>query len=147
MTIDKLQSGYKKIEENFAKIMKINYFTQSYDDVYDNQEYLTLSGAVWISGIVLPIQKLNGTSDYVLQQQGRLQDNDLKLFVSGNINLGGSLSPMRIQMGSPTANTDSYSVVDTGIHNWESQGTSIFKKAIIRKIQGGSLIGEIGDEC
>ena len=146
-TVDALNKGYKKIQDNFAKIIKVSYYTQSYDDVYDEAQFLTLSGAIWVSGIFLPINKLSGTKDYILQEQGRLQDDDQKLFVSGNIDLGASGAPIKIQAGSPESNTEAYTPVDIGVHEWTAQGTSIFKRAIVRKIPGGSLIGEIGDGC
>jgi hypothetical protein len=142
-TEDILNKGFKKINDNFGKIIKITYYTQSYDDVYDEPEFLTYSGAIWTSGIILPINRLEGTKDYILQQQGRLQDNDLHLFISGNISLGASGTPIKIQAGSPETNSEAFTTINTGIQEYNVRNISIFKKAYIRKLPTGSFTGEV----
>lgn len=94
----------------------------------------------WISGIVLPINSKEGTSDFLAVQQGKLSPEDMKLFVSGNVILGGSDIITKIQLGSPTGGQ--WSIIPEGVIRKEAGGISIFKKAYIRRLTNGSLIGE-----
>lgn len=94
----------------------------------------------WVSGIVLPMDTREGSKESVLMQEGRLKNDDLKLFVSGNTNFTGSDRVVKVQLGSPTG--DQYTVIPKGVIQYESQGTSIFRKVYLRKLTNGSLIGE-----
>lgn len=142
MTVaSRLQQGFNSLLSKASKSCKFRYYTYSHGSVWDDELTLTQSGAdVWISGIVLPISRIEGTSDFLLLEQGKLANDDQRLFVSGGVAFGGSQLDLKIQMGSP--NGDQFRVVPIGLINAEVSDTSIFKKAYVRRLTNGSLIGE-----
>jgi len=93
----------------------------------------------WFSGIVLPLNSSKNSRDFELVEQGKLAPNDQRLFVSGNINLGGSDIQLKIQLGSPTG--DQFTTIQGDV-SYEASDNTIFKKAFIRRLTNGSLVGE-----
>lgn len=139
--IDTLQDGLKYITNKAGVLCRFKYYSQSIGSVWDDDVVLTQSGnSIWASGIVLPVNSQTGTKDYLLQQEGKLAPTDIRLFVSGNISFGGSTLQTKIQIGSPTG--DEFGVIPLGILDYSLQNTSIFRKAYLRRITNGSLIGE-----
>jgi len=94
----------------------------------------------WVSGIVLPVSQQEGTTDFLLQEQGKVKPSDQKLFVSGGITFAEGATQLKIQLGSPTG--EQYYVIPDGVIKHEVENTSIFKKAYIRRLENGSFIGE-----
>lgn len=139
-TASKFQAGYAKIETKFAEPIRIRTFTKSYGSVWDDDLTLTSGVDVWTSGIPLPLKTREGSTDAVLVQQGKLIDSDLKLYLSGGIAFAGSEDIIKIGIGSPIR--DEYAPIPLGARAVPVQGTYIYKKAYIRRLTTGSLIGE-----
>jgi len=136
-----LQNGLSRIITIAGRPIRVIYFSETIDPVYDDDVTLTVSGNSFTSGIVLPLSNTQGSKDSLLLEQGKLQNDDMKLYLSGNIALTGSETQTRIQLGSNAGN--SYELIGPGPILLEVAGTSIYKKAYIRRLNNGSLIGEI----
>lgn len=132
-----LQKGFDRLVLQAGRPISINYYNEVYDSTYDDVLTLTLSGTITTSGIILPINDTLGTKDNVLVQQGRLQNDDNKLYLSGGIPLTGSDTQIRIKIGN-----ESYSVLNPGPVTPEAEATSIYKRVFIRRLTTGSLVGE-----
>ena len=149
MMNDGLHSAFNSLIQNAGQNCIFQYFFRVFSDggsVWDDVTSLSeVAGSkIGVSGIVLPINGLNGTQEQILQQQGLLDNGDLKLFVSGGISLGdeatGSDLQLIVQLGSPTG--DRYTVVSPGVTVPEVNGDSIYKKIYLRKLTTGSMYGE-----
>lgn len=134
-----LQNGFAHIVSKAGRQIKIDYLTPIYDDVYDEVAKFISSGTVWTSGVIMSLNQSRGSTDSVLFEQGKLIDNDKKLFVNGSLLLTGSDLTVKIQLGSPTGET--YSTIGD-IFTSEIEGENIYKKAYIRRLTTGSLINE-----
>ncbi len=77
-------------------------------------------------------------------EQGKLQDNDKKIYVSGNTLFTGSDHMAKVFLGSKTllATVPAYSLVDTGTFAPEAESIPVYKRAFIRLLPTGSFIGE-----
>ena len=135
---DTLINGFNTLISRTGKQIRIRYFTEVFDNVYDCGSYLTISGTdIWTSGIIVP---LNSSADSLLLEQGKLINGDMKLYVTGSLIFTGSNLQIRVGTGSPSSNE--YSIISDGTQIWEAQNTKIYKKAYLRFITTGSLIGE-----
>lgn len=92
----------------------------------------------WISGVVLPLDKREGSEDSVLLQQGKLIDSDKRLYTNGSINYTGSSNIVDIMIGSPTG--DLYTTIEDGGIVWGAEGIPVYKKQFVRRLTTGSLL-------
>ena len=126
--------------------IRFRYFNTAYiGSYYDDDITLTISGGdFWTSGVVLPISNSRGSSDAVLLEQGRILNNDTKLYIAGDINTSGTwkLGLGSNGTGSPVPITGEYSLLSEGTMKWDVNATPILKKLFIRRLTTGSLIGE-----
>lgn len=138
MVADKLISGFNRTIELAGTSIRIRYYDPVYDETYDEETELIQNGAdVWISGVVLPINRREGSTDSTLMQQGKLIDSDKKIYVNGSVAFTGSTQLVDIQLGSPTG--DLFTTIEDGGITWETNGVPIYKKQFIRRLTG-SLI-------
>ena len=81
---------------------------------------------------------MEGTQDAVLMQQGKLLNNDRRLYVAGSVDTSGL---WKLGIGSPTG--DEYSLAtDGGVTAWSIADTDIYKKIYLRRLTNGSLAEE-----
>ena len=105
---------------------------------WDDAQTLTKSGNdIYTSGVNLPINKIEGSADAILLEQGKVKQTDMKLYVAGTIE---TTPIMKIGLGSPVG--EEYSIVPNGIINLPPYGTPAYKKLYLRFLPTGSLIGE-----
>ena len=99
--------------------------TQSWTDIY-------------VSCISQPLDKLDGSSDVVLVQQGELLNDDRRLYIAGSVVTSGL---WKLGIGSPTG--DEYSLAPGGgVIAWPIGGVDIYKKVYLRRLTTGSLAEE-----
>ena len=146
---DTLIKGFTSLVDKTGQNCIMQYFLRVNTDngsIWDDVTSLTeVAGSkIGLSGIVLPINGLNGTQEFLLQEQGLLANGDLKLYVSGGANFGqsstGSDLQVIVQLGSPKG--DKYTVVNPGVTAPEVNGNTIYQKVYLRKLVTGSLYGE-----
>lgn len=125
----------------FAGIVRFRYFTVSGADAnYDNDVTLTQSGPdIYVSGINQPLDKMDGTQDAVLMQQGKLLNNDRRLYVAGSVDTSGL---WKLAIGSPTGDEYSLATEDGGVTAWSIADIDIYKKIYLRRLTTGSLAEE-----
>ena len=124
----------------FGQQLRIKYYNISFGagSYYDDDITLTQSGTnFWTSGVILPINTTQGSSDAVLLGQGKLFTNDTKLYIDGRVETSGII---KIGLGSPI--TNEYSLIPTGVTKWDVNQIHILKKLFIRSLPTGSLEGE-----
>lgn len=139
---DKFIAGLNKIMDRAGNQIRIRYYYQTVGSVWDDDVSLSISGTLWTSGVIFPINSKEGSEDANLISQGLIGTNDKKIYVNGSLNFlssVGSITDIKLSIGSPI--NASYSVIWGGIP-YEVQGTDIYKKLYLRKLQTGSLIGE-----
>lgn len=147
MTIQsRLTAGMVSILANAGKPIHVRYFSEIPGSVWDDEVTLTeLTGStVWTSGLVFPLNTKHGSEDVVLVEQGKLSMEDQKLFTNGSLNYtgtGSNLSVIISMTGSPVG-LDNYTLINDGAVVYEVEGVEIYKKAYIRKLTNGSLIGQ-----
>ena len=135
--------GFDKLIERSGKIIRLRYFTQTLGSIYDDDVTLTISGNdIYTSGIVLPINSKEGTFENLMVEQGKLNPWDQRLYVTGSLLFNSGALNVKIGLGSPISNTEQYSIIPLGGITAEANATQIYKKVYIRRIFGGSLIGE-----
>ncbi len=142
----KLSAGFSKAVEKAGKPIRIRYFSLEPGSVWDDEVTMTeVTGSeIWTSGVVSPLSNRYGSEDVVLIEQGKLRNQDQKLYVNGSLDFTGIGSNFKCKIGmngSPTQ-TDNYTMVQAGIP-YEAQGTQIYKKVWIRRLTNGSFIGEL----
>jgi len=140
---DSFSAGFGAIMAKAGKPITIKYFSQTCGSVWDDDTTLTeIAGSqITTSGIVQPLNVRNkfNSEDVMLIEQGKLRAQDQRLYVNGSLDftgVGSNLS-VKIVMG-----TDSYTLVPLGGTPYEVSNTQIYKKAYIRILPTGSLIGE-----
>ena len=143
---DSLEAGFATALSRAGKPIKIRYFSQVAGSVWDDDVTLTeiTGSAVWTSGVVLPLSDKYGSEDAVLVEQGKLRNQDQKLYVNGSLDFTGTGSNLKVIIGmngSP-AQADNYTMIPLGGVPYESAGTQVYKKVFIRRLTNGSLIGE-----
>lgn len=137
----RFQKGFQKLLDKAGTQVQIRYFDETIGSVWDDEVTLTLNSDTWTSGIVLPVRGVRGSNESVLIEQGKLKQEDIKLFVSGSIDFTDMGSIVRIGIGSP-ANTF-YKPVPIGIRKLSVYGNDLYKKGYFREITGtGSYLGE-----
>jgi len=136
-----LHLALNKLMDRAGVPIRMKYFTIDTGSIYDDDVIYTQSGTdLWTSGIVLPIDTSRGSWDSILLEQGKIIENDTKLFCHGSLLFTGSEFEIRVQIGSPVG--EEYSMLDKTI-KVSTYGEPIYKKIFIRQIGGtGSLLGE-----
>ena len=135
-----LATGFQKIINRGGVQLRVQYFTSTIGSVWDDDVTWAKSGGdLWTSGIVLPISHQRGTSESVLLQQGKLINDDKKMFIHGSLILTGSEMTIRVGVGSPI--NDNYTLLDSDIRI-DTYNTPIYRKVFLRRVGGtGSLLG------
>ncbi len=125
----------------YGQLVRIRYFnpTPGAGSYYDDNVSLSVSGNLWVSGVVLPIDRSRGSSDAILVEQGNLLTTDTKLYIDGLVDTSGTL-----KIGFPSGNppTNEYSVLPEGIIDWSVNAEPIVNKLYLRRLTTGSLVGE-----
>ena len=131
-----LADGMTKMISRAGRPIDIRYYTMTIGSVWDDEVTLSeVTGSrLFTSGILLP---LNSSTDSLLVEQGKLQNHDQRLFVSGGINLTGSDFKVKVTVGSNAG--DSYSIIPEGSITAEVEGSKIYRKVFIRRLTTGSL--------
>ena len=124
---------------NYGQIVRFKYYTGSGANTgYDDDITLVQSGSlVWTSGLIQPIDQKRGSFDSVLMEQGKIQQNDSKLYIDGTISTSGIV---KIGLGSPV--TEEYTILELGVNNHNIGGQNVYKKVYIRNLSTGSIVGE-----
>jgi len=147
MTIpDKFGAGFSKAVEKAGKPVRVRYFSQVAGSVWDDEVTLTeVTGSeVWTSGIVMPLSNKYGSEDVVLVEQGKISNQDQRLYVNGSLDFTGAGSNFKVKIGmtgSPVQ-LDNYTMVPLGGIPYEVSAAQIYKKVYIRRLTNGSFIGE-----
>ncbi len=136
-----LAGAFGKMIDRAGTPLKVQYFTSTIGSVYDDDTTWAQSGTdLWTSGIVLPLSHQRGSSDSILLEQGKLINDDKKLFIHGSLVLTGSEMTITIQSGSPLG--ENFTMLDSSIRV-DVSNTAIYRKVFMRRIGGtGSLLGE-----
>lgn len=139
---DKAVAALDKVINTVGTQIRVRYYDVVFDDVYDEGIELLQSGNdVWTSGVIIPVNSLQGSNESTLVQQGRLIDSDRKLYVSGNLLLNGSEYTVDILIG-PSGTTPTgelFTTIPIDATTWEAEGQPVYKKQFIRRLTG-SLI-------
>ena len=140
MTATALIKGLNKAIHDAGTKIRVRYFNQTYDDVYDDSVELTKSGTdLWTSGIVFSLNSRPASTDSLLMEQGKLNNSDKKMFVNGSMIVTGSELQCKIMIGSPG---EDFAVIPDGCLIQEAEGVAIYKRIFLRRLTG-SLIGEM----
>lgn len=144
-TRQKLAQGYQKILDRAGIPIRVQYFTQVVDEVYDDSDYLVKSGNdLWTSGVIFPLSNKPGHTDSILVEQGKLINSDSKLYLHGSLLLTGSEMNVKITIGSPPSTDTNYLILPPGTTGWQVSNVPIYKVVYVRKIGGtGSMLNEI----
>ena len=126
----------------YGEQIRFKYYNQIATGDYDDDTTLTQSGTdFWVSGVVQPINTNQYSSDALLLEQGKILQDDKKLYVEGTVQTSG-LGPIKIGLnGSST--TEQYRILEDGqITDWTINGTIIYKKLYLKYLTNGSFVGE-----
>lgn len=134
-----LRTTFNEVVKDVGLPIRFRFFTVSRDsDDYDDENNLLASGNdVWVSGVVQPIDRTRGSKESVLLQQGKLLQDDQRLYVAGSIDTSGT---WRVGLGSPI--DQEYSMAEAGVIAWPVENVNVYKKVYIRALPNGSLAGE-----
>src|SRR3990167_10390423 len=136
-TRQKLAAGYQKILDRAGIRIRVQYFNQVYDDVYDDASVLVQSGGdLWTSGVVFPLSNNPGHSDSILLEQGKLINSDSKIYLHGSLLLTGSELSVKITVGSPSNVNTNYLLIPPGGISYSISEVPIYKVCYIRRIGG-----------
>lgn len=136
----KLSSGFVRLLTQAGNQIKVEYYDTVFDDVYDEEmdkDSFVLSGTVWTSGIVLPINTRRGSEDAVLVEQGKLQEKDKKLYTNGSLGFVGIDQVIKVTIGSPTG--DVFSSIPLGGIKYDTMGIDVYKRQYLRHLPTGSF--------
>lgn len=141
MASEPFSRAFSNSLNRWGTTVRIRNYTETSGSVYDDDMSLAISGTdYWISGVVLSLDKTEGSNEANLVEQGKLINSDSKIYLNGSITLTGSVDQFKLQVGSPTG--DWYSMIPLGTLNRQTNGTSVFQCSYIRLLTNGSLIGE-----
>lgn len=141
MGYERFSAAFNKAQAAFSQQVKISYFDMYGVDTYDDAPNLVQSGNdLWVSGTVQSLDTTQGSTDSNLLEQGKLINNDTKVFINGSVMLTGSFYQVRVQLGSPTG--DQYSLIPLGGINKQVNGEAIFKQIYVRRITNGSALSQ-----
>ena len=130
-----MRNEVSKLVNDYGRVITIKYLNISGGSAYydDNVTY-TVSGTLCTSGIFLPKDQ----NDNLLVEQGKIFADDKKLYLSGDINVSGTIT---IQAGSKTGTV--YSIVPIGVGGIDVGTDNVYSKLFVRRLPTGSLIGEV----
>lgn len=135
---DMLQCFQDVVTEYGQKVRVRNFTTTLNTGSYDDFRLLTSGTDVWTTALVQPVG--TGRGEYQLLQQGLLKTDDLKVYFDSSVSLSGTF---RIGIGSANPPTGEYSIAEANlIESPFVNGSSVYKKAFVTIIPGGSLSGE-----
>lgn len=133
-----LKTGFDSLMLVAGRTGSIEYYNQTVGSVWDDEVDLAKSGGtLGISGIVMPLDSRRGSNDSVLVEQGKLIDGDKKVYVSNGVSFTGSGFMVKLSFGG-----EKYTTIPIGVIAPEVQGEIVYKKAFIRRLTTGSLLGE-----
>lgn len=137
----RLNQALQKIIERAGTPIRIQYFTSTIGSIYDDDIILSQSGTnLWTSGIVLPLNSNRNSSDSILVEQGKLINDDKKLFVHGSLIFTGSEMSVSIRVGSPGNDKSNQYTLLAYSQRYDVQNIPIYKQVYLRQIGGtGSL--------
>jgi hypothetical protein len=139
---ERFAQAFNKAQSKFSQPVMISYYTTFGDEVYDDDPTLIQSGtSIWVSGTVQHLDTQQGSVDANLVEQGKLINNDIKLFLNGSIGLTGSVYQVRVQLGSPIG--EQYTVIPLGGIGNQVNDTIIYKEAYIRRFSQETISGLI----
>lgn len=141
----RLAAGLNKIIDKAGTQIRVQYFTSTIGSVYDDDVSWNQSGLdLWTSGIILPLNVKNNSSDSVLLEQGKLLNDDKRLFVHGSLVFTGSEMLVSIRAGSPGNEIDNQYSMLAFSKKVDISNTPIYKQVYMRGIGGiGSILGEV----
>ncbi len=140
---DRLQGGFQRLLNLAGTQILVRHFSTVIGSVWDDETTLTQVGTdIWTSGIVLPINARQGSHDSVLLEQGKLINEDLKLFVNGSLLITGSERLVTIAIGSPPPADRTFTTIPDGTIRAEIEGTPVYKKVFLTRLTTGSLVGQ-----
>ena len=138
---DRLQGGFQRLLALAGTQIQVRSFSIIIGSVWDDDGTLTQIGAdLWTSGIVLPIDARRGSFDSVLVEQGKLINEDIRLFVHGSLAITGSERQVTVGVGSPPREV--FTTVPDGTIRAEIEDIPIYKKVFLSRLPLGSLIGQ-----
>ena len=125
----------------YGEKVRIRYFSISGGSaIYDDDGVLTQTGTdTWTSGLVQPVAPTRSSQDSVLLAQGKILQNDLKMFVDGAVDTSGL---WRVGVGSANPPAREYSLLPEGIIAHGINGSIVYKTCYIRYLSNGSMFGE-----
>ena len=142
--LDKLKSDFTKFVNAEGTTLRLKYYAGSVSTAeWDDAQAFTQSGAdVWTSGVCLPILNIQGSSEAVLVEQGKIKTEDKRFYIQGEVSLNApSQGSIKIGLGSPIINE--HSMIPDGVENWPPiSGECVYKKLYGRILGTGSFSGE-----
>lgn len=140
---NRLAAGMAKLLDRAGTQIRVQYFTSTIGSIYDDDVTWAKSGNdLWTSGIVLPLSRNPSSSDSVLLEQGKLLEDDKRLYVHGSLIFTGSEMTVSIRIGSPGTESDKQYSMLSFSRRLDAANTPIYKQIYIRQIGNtGSLLG------
>ena len=130
---DSLAGGFDSLMRDAGRAISIEYYTSTIGSVWDDETTLAKSGnTLSISGIIMSL----GPTESLLVEQGKLLNDDKKLYVSSGIGFTGSDFQVKVTVGG-----EKYTTIPE-VNAPEVEGIIVYKKGFIRRLTTGSLLGE-----
>jgi hypothetical protein len=141
---DSLARSMQRIITKGGTQIRVRYFSQTLGSVYDDDTTLAVSGNdLWTSGVFLPLSKQLGGPDRILVEQGKLSQEDSKLFTHGSLLFTSGVTQVKINIGSPLNADREFTMIPLGPTIASVSEVPIYRTVYLRKVGGtGSLLGE-----
>ncbi|MFA5133006.1 MAG: hypothetical protein WC444_06795 [Candidatus Paceibacterota bacterium] len=125
----------------YGRLMQVKHYAPTYSGTAYDQNYLTASGSTqYAYAMDFPVgMGRTGGQDFKLLEQGQIQIDDRKMFFNPSINFSGAHVKISI---SGTSITEIFAALPDGAIIQNVQGTDIYKKVYVRKLNTGSFPGE-----
>jgi len=107
-------------------IISYTFIESDYDDVPEQ----TQTGSTVVSGLVFPINLIQGSSEAFLVEQGKLLTED-KMIYTGSVCVSGNIL-VELKSG------EYYSIRPSGIQTWEISGSIAYQKMYLTRNLDGS---------
>jgi len=135
-------SDFDSLMSEIGQNIRIKKYSEAYavsGTGWDDGTTLTQSGsATYAVGFTQPLTTDTSGFDYKYLQEGKLQTDDSKLFLTGSVNLSGNR--IKFAIGSP--NYVEYVMLFKGDRKHNIAGTTVYNDVYIRILNNGSFIGE-----
>ena len=130
-------NGINYILKVTGEPIRIRYYNQSVNGVYDDDSTYTQSGTdYYTSGTFLEVGGTKGSEDAINLQEGRLKYGDIKAVISGTVpTTSGILVFTLSKSGTDTV----YRQITLGTHAPAYYGNPAYKLVYLREVVGGSL--------